>query len=59
MMNPSPNAAPITPIPRERSVGEVMSAMYACATEMLPPANPETIRATNNNGYEWDSANSR
>ena len=37
---------PSIAIPRERSSALVMSATYACAAEMLPPANPDTSRAT-------------
>jgi len=59
MMKPSPNAAPITPMPRDRSLGAVMSATYAWAAEMLPPANPDTTRARNSRGYECAAANNR
>ena len=36
-----------------------MSAMYACAAEMLPPAKPEIRRAKSSSGYEPANANSR
>src|SRR5437773_3738354 len=47
----------MTPIPRARSTGDVMSAIYACAAEMLPLANPEITRATNKTAYEGANAN--
>jgi len=47
----------MTPIPRARSTGDVMSAIYACAAEMLPLANPEITRATNKTPYEGANAN--
>ena len=56
-LNPIPNAAPIIPIPRERSAGVVMSATYACAAEMLPPANPETTREMKSTQYDPAKAN--
>jgi len=45
------------PMPRARSAGDVMSAMYACAAEMLPLANPEITRATNKTAYDGANAN--
>ena len=53
-----PKAAPTIPMPRERSAGDVMSAMYAWAAEMLPPAKPETTRDRNSTQYEPANANS-
>ena len=46
------------PMPRERSAGVVMSAMYACAAEIFPPANPETTRDRNRTQYDPANANS-
>ena len=45
MMNPSPNAAPMSPKFLARSsIGET-SAMYAWAVETLPPVKPSISRA--------------
>ncbi len=43
-MKPSPNAAPIRPMPFARSSGPVMSAITAWAVEMLPPEMPSMMR---------------
>jgi len=47
MIKPSPNAAPISPIPLARFSGVVTSAIYACAAAMLPAQMPERLRAAN------------
>ena len=55
-MKPSPNAAPTRPMPFARFSGVVMSAMYACAVGMLPPAMPPRIRAAKISASESASA---
>ncbi len=47
MMKPSPNAAPIKPRPLARFCASVTSEMYACATVMLPPVRPASMRDRN------------
>ena len=42
-----PKAAPISPKALPRSFSEVTSVMYACATEMLPPVMPSSMRLAN------------
>jgi hypothetical protein len=43
-MKPNPNAMPIKPIRFDRCSGDVMSAMYACATVILAPQRPANTR---------------
>lgn len=50
MINPSPNAAPISPKFFALCFGSVMSAIDAWATDIFPPVIPSTARAINNNG---------
>jgi hypothetical protein len=55
-MNPSPNAAPISPKFRARRSGGLMSAMYARAVVMLPPVNPSRRRERNSHSRFGASA---
>ena len=43
-MKPSPNAAPTSPMLRERFSFVVTSAMHAIAVEIFPPLTPSMIR---------------
>ena len=56
-MKPSPNAAPIRPMPRARSSGGVVSAITAWAVAMLPPQMPASRREANSMASESASAN--
>jgi hypothetical protein len=50
-VKPSPKALPMTmPMPRARSSGGVMSAMYACATARFAVAMPLKTRAASSIG---------
>src|SRR5205085_6911502 len=46
-VKPTPNAAPIRAMPRLRCSGGVQSAITAAAVEIVAPAMPAPMRATN------------
>src|SRR5690349_11929290 len=49
MLTPRLVAADNQPNARARCAGGMVSATYACATPVVPPPNPCTMRHTNNN----------
>jgi hypothetical protein len=55
-MNPSPNAAPMSPMPFARVSAVVVSAMNACAVGMFAPAMPARLRARKSMGSDVASA---
>lgn len=50
IIKPNPNAAPMKPKFRARVSGLEMSAIAACATEMLPPVIPSNALDANKSG---------